>query len=117
VSRFLRARDGAFTTFDPPGSIFTIPTAINSNNGAVTGYYFDASFAIHGFLRSPYGAFVTIDDPAAINGTYLVGINPAGVSVGTYYDANYNLFSFVRTAEGASNLLFRLSDVLSGDEQ
>jgi hypothetical protein len=48
VSRFLLARDGAFTTFDPPGSIFTIPTAINSNNGAVTGYYFDASFAIHG---------------------------------------------------------------------
>ena len=27
---FLRAPDGTFTTFDPPGSTFTVPTGINA---------------------------------------------------------------------------------------
>jgi len=52
---FLRARDGTFTTFDPPGGApFTVPVSINPA-GAITGYYSDpnAAFVNHGFLRSP----------------------------------------------------------------
>jgi len=43
----------AFTTFDPPGSIETIPNSINPS-GAITGYYFDGNI-FHGFLRSRQG--------------------------------------------------------------
>jgi hypothetical protein len=35
---FLRARDGTFTTFDPPGSLSTQTTGINPA-GAITGWY------------------------------------------------------------------------------
>jgi hypothetical protein len=49
---FVRASNGTFTSFNPPGSTGTQPTAINPAE-AITGSYFDASFAGHGFLRSP----------------------------------------------------------------
>jgi hypothetical protein len=57
---FLRATTGGeertpkvtFTTFDPPASLGTSPSAINSA-GTITGSHFDASFMQHGFLRSP----------------------------------------------------------------
>jgi hypothetical protein len=54
---FLRAPNGKFTTFDPPGSqITTSPSAINPS-GAITGSYYDANYFVnflqHGFLRIP----------------------------------------------------------------
>jgi hypothetical protein len=52
---FLRAADGSFTSFDPPGSILTQPNSINQA-GAITGTYFTPGnpFAQqHGFLRTP----------------------------------------------------------------
>jgi hypothetical protein len=49
---FLRAPDGAITTFDPPGSFGTFAFEINPA-GVITGSYLDASGAIHGFLRIP----------------------------------------------------------------
>ena len=49
---FLRARDGTFTTFDPPGATSTLALSINAA-GAITGWYIDASGLSHGFLRSP----------------------------------------------------------------
>jgi hypothetical protein len=49
---FVRDRDGKITTFDPPGSTYTMPTSIN-DAGAITGWYVDASSVTHGFLRSP----------------------------------------------------------------
>jgi hypothetical protein len=45
------AQKSAFTKFDPPGSISTIPNSMN-RSGAITGYYFDGNI-FHGFLRSP----------------------------------------------------------------
>ena len=45
---FLRSRDGTLTTFDPPGSAYTVPTSINSE-GAITGNY----------ANSPVGRRVT----------------------------------------------------------
>jgi hypothetical protein len=50
---FARAVDGSITTFDPAGSIFTIPYSIN-DAGAITGYYSYAptnhELEFHGFL-------------------------------------------------------------------
>jgi hypothetical protein len=53
---FVRAPDGAITTFDAPGAGTgvnqgTSPLGINSK-GAITGYYIDANNVGHGFLRT-----------------------------------------------------------------
>jgi hypothetical protein len=48
---FTRTCKGTFATFDPPGSLGTQPSAINQD-GAITGYYFDASFVAGGFLKN-----------------------------------------------------------------
>src|SRR5262249_3253852 len=65
---FLRAKDGTFTTFDPPGASFprngtdyaafggegfSGGAPINAG-GAVTGFYIDGTGATHGFLLSPH---------------------------------------------------------------
>jgi hypothetical protein len=69
---FVRAPDGAITTFDAPGAgteIYqgTITEGINPG-GETAGYYLDASYVVHGFLRSPDGAFATFDAPGAGTG-------------------------------------------------
>lgn len=46
---FLQTSSGTKITYDPPGSTFTSPTAINSGE-EITGNYVDANFAAHGFL-------------------------------------------------------------------
>ena len=48
------------TTFDPIGSRYTVPSSINTA-GAVTGYYQDAIYSMHGFVRDPGGALTTFD--------------------------------------------------------
>src|SRR5207249_12043628 len=55
---FLRAPDGAFTTFDAPGAGTglgqgTVALSIN-RNGAITGSYLDAT-GNHGFVRTLRG--------------------------------------------------------------
>ena len=55
---FLRARDGIFTTIDPPGSFVTSPTSTNTA-GAITGYYFDA-IGIHGFVFKKEWELMTV---------------------------------------------------------
>jgi hypothetical protein len=72
---FLRTPDGTFTTFDPPGSVFTQVLAINPA-GAITGDYCDA-VACHGFVRAPNESIATFDNPAGG-----IAINPAGAVVG-----------------------------------
>src|SRR5438067_1730513 len=66
---FLRVSDGAFTTFDAPGSGTaygqgTVAQSINRSR-AITGYYADASGVLHGFLRAADGAFTTFEAPGA----------------------------------------------------
>src|SRR6202047_1584800 len=75
LSRSASAQKSAFTTFDPPGSIETIPNSMN-RSGAITGYYFDGNI-FHGFLRSPDGTFTTVDFPGA-TGTAGASINLSG---------------------------------------
>ena len=102
---FLRARDGTFTTFDPPNSIFTQAAAINPE-GAITGTYCDANFC-YGFLRDRNGTFNTFNVPDAVFGFYPEGINPEGAIAGTYYDANFVGHGFFR----ASNRTLTTFDV------
>ena len=69
-----------FTTFDLPGSPYTLPSSINPA-GAITGVYYDASLVQHGFLRVPDGTFTSFDPPGSIFIT-TSGINPAGAITG-----------------------------------
>ena len=82
---FVRAPNGAMTIFNPPGSEYTSPFAINPA-GAVTGYFCDGS-GCHGFLRDPRGAITAFDPPSSFF-TFATDINSAGAIIGSYYDAN-----------------------------
>jgi hypothetical protein len=100
---FLRASDGAITTFDVPGSAFTNGNSIN-RAGAITGNDGDASGVFHGYLRSPDGSFTIFDAPGAgtgaNQGTGGFGINAAGTITGFCIDANNAMHGFVRTKHG-----------------
>ena len=91
------AQKSAFTKFDPPGSIETIPTSMNPS-GAITGWYFDGN-TYHGFLRSRRGAFTILDFPGAAS-TSGASINPAGTITGYYFEANFVENGFVRSPDG-----------------
>jgi hypothetical protein len=84
----------SFTTFDPPGSISTTATSINSG-GVITGFSIDASRIIHGFVRDATGAITTFDVPNS-NGTDPFSINLSGAITGYYVDAS-GQHGFVRT--------------------
>src|SRR2546426_1503507 len=55
------AQEPTITTFDPPGSVFTIALGINPA-GEVTGTYSDANGG-HGFMRGRDGTFTKFDAP------------------------------------------------------
>ncbi len=64
--------NGVFKTFDPPGSVFTIPAFINYQ-GVIVGEYLDSNFVSHGFILGE-GKYTVIDAPSAA-GTTLSGIS------------------------------------------
>src|SRR5579859_5135105 len=82
LSLTAHAQEAICRTFDPPGSVSTIPMSINPA-GEITGYYFDSNNNYHGFLRSRDGRFTTFDFPGASD-TAAASINPAGDITGTY---------------------------------
>jgi hypothetical protein len=103
---FLRAPNGAFTTFDCPSSQSpnfpnASPSAINPA-GAITGTYFDETFGVNrGFLRTPGGTFTPFDPPTGA--IYTVGpyaINPASTITGIYESADFLFHGFLRTPGG-----------------
>jgi hypothetical protein len=112
---FVRAADGAITSFDVPGIyiVATEPEAINAG-GTITGYYryklpqnggnpYDLAY---GFVRAANGIFTTFAAPGAGNGdfpwqgTFPMGINAAGTIAGYYTDANGVSHGFTGTAGG-----------------
>ena len=111
---FLRAPDGAFTTFDAPGAgtgdgqgTFAPIFGFNINpQGTITGNYIDASNVSHGFVRAPDGTLTTFDAPGAgsttdsFQGTYPSSINQAGAICGAYIDDSNVFHSFVRAPDG-----------------
>jgi uncharacterized membrane protein len=90
-----------FAIFDPPGSIITHPTSMNSD-GAITGIYQDSSFKAHAFVRDPHGKIVSFD-PVGSTWTEPWAINDSGAIVGYYCDSN-GCHSFVRDPGGAITL-------------
>ena len=90
---FLRSRGGAFTTFDVPGAIATVPTGLNSK-GVITGYDL-ANNRNHGFLRYRDGTFITFDPPGAVD-TDPTSINSAGAITGYYQEPAGVYHGFLR---------------------
>ncbi|MEO8661470.1 MAG: hypothetical protein ABI693_23575 [Bryobacteraceae bacterium] len=98
VRGFLRDATGAIFHFDPPGSVFTQPTGINSS-GTVVGFYYDVDYN-RGFSRSADGTFTVIDVPGAVK-TYVMGLNDIGAMTGYYLDAANGSHGFLRSPTGA----------------
>jgi hypothetical protein len=113
---YVRAPDGAFTTFDIPGAGIgsgqgTFAGCI-SLAGAITGTSIDARGVWHGFLRTTDGVIVEFDAPHAGTdagqgtfGGWAQCINPSGTIVGYYLDANNVSHGFVRTRHGTITAL------------
>jgi hypothetical protein len=106
---FLRTPEGAFTTFDAPGSVgYTNPVAINVESGIV-GYYGDQNGQARAFLRHPDGTFETWSGPDACTsappgefcgGTAAFNINVFGTVAGGYGDTNIVHHLLIRTPAG-----------------
>jgi YVTN family beta-propeller protein len=89
----------SFQAFDPPGSVDTVPHAIN-NRGQSVGRFQDAGGVIHGYLRQSDGSFVTINPPSsALSDAF--GINDLGVIVGLWQDPNGIYHGFTRSPSGS----------------
>jgi probable HAF family extracellular repeat protein len=77
-----------FTSFDPPGSIFTGGPHIDAE-GDIIGYYESHDGKWHAYFLSG-GTFTTIDPPGPPNfaaAGAIPGINPQGQIVGCYFDS------------------------------
>ena len=108
---FLRAEGGTFTSFDAPGAgtgsgqgTFTANVSGLNQEGAIAGYYLDASNVYHGFVRTPDGTFMTFDAPdagtASGQGTIFGSLNSAGATTGCYIDASNVSHGLLRTPHG-----------------
>src|SRR5260221_6154981 len=60
------AHAATFTTFDVPGIRGILVQSINTA-GAITGFYADANYVVHGFLRARDGTLTTFDVPGAVH--------------------------------------------------
>ena len=122
---FLRAADGAITTFDAPGAgtgFFQGTRAFGINpQGTVAGCYADANSVGHGFVRATDGTLTEWDLPnsavffpgcagysfAFLGFMPLIGISPPGTITGAYfqpisgnpYGGNYR--GFLRATDGS----------------
>ncbi len=98
IHGFVRDPLGVITKFDPPGATGGSYPAGISDQGAVTGYYYDA-VGTHGFVRDAAGKFTVFDAPAG-SSTLPAGINASGAVTGVYYDS-LGVHGFVRDSQGA----------------
>ena len=98
---FLRAANGAFTTFDVPGALNTYAENINAA-GTISGYYEDAEINHeHGFVRAANGAITTFDAPGALNTIVIfTGMTANGAITGNCDDQDGNLHGFLRSPNG-----------------
>lgn len=98
-------RGGVFTSFDPPGSIFTNGGRINSD-GEIAGYYQSADGQTHVFLRTRENTFRTFDPPGPCPffKTSTPGINAQGHIVGMYMGTDGRLHGFLLGAGGFSTI-------------
>src|SRR5437660_562845 len=77
----------------------TYPFGINTN-GAITGWYVDATNVNHDFVRDKHGAIVEFDSPGAGTGPGQVwSIAPNGAVTGFFFDPN-NVVHGLRARSG-----------------
>jgi hypothetical protein len=125
---FLRATDGTFSTFDPPGFMDVVrfpfffsgqflTTAADlyiNPGGVITGTYFQSisgnpfggDFRV--FMREPDGTFTTFDGatyPPCCIFSFPLGINPAGVITGGFNDGFNINRGFVRATDGTVTII------------
>jgi hypothetical protein len=83
----LYAATGTISSFNPQGSTWADPTAINLG-GVIAGNWIDSTGLRHGYLRSLSGTVATVDEPDAgslpNDGTWIFGINDLGQTTGSY---------------------------------
>jgi hypothetical protein len=116
---YLRAAEGSFTTFDPPGNIMAsnfsggIALAMNPA-GVIAGTYFQiisgnpfgGNFRV--FIRATDGTFTTFDAatyPPCCIWSFASGINPAGAIIGFFNDGFNKNHGFLRASNGTVTLL------------
>jgi len=100
---FLRAADGALTTFSaadyPPCCIWSFPSGI-SPAGTLAGVFNDGNSINHGFVRDVDGTLTTFDVPGAgtglLQGTVPLGIAASDETMGFYTDTNNVNHGFLR---------------------
>lgn len=95
---FVFSPNGAYTPFQPPGTLqtsprpgfpidggsLTVPHWISIDQaGDITGSYIDAAGGQHGFVRNPYGTISTFDPPEGKQ-TTATSINDGGAIAGFY---------------------------------
>jgi hypothetical protein len=102
---FVRAPDGAITSFDPSGSVFTNGNTLGINPaGAISGAYIDSNGVSHGFVRAPDGTITSFDAPGAGTspgqGTSAQMITPLGATPVIAIDANNVNHGFLRSSNG-----------------
>src|SRR3981081_1547817 len=112
---FVRASDGTFTTFDPPGKIaafapFALAQTLYINpDGVITGAYFESisgnpfggNFRV--FVRTPDGAFTTFDAatyPPCCVWSFPSGITPEDAITGSFNDGFTINHGFLRARDG-----------------
>ena len=98
---YLRAPDGAITTFDVTfegQALSTQPENINPS-GVIVGNFWDSHGVAHGFVRYPHGWIATFGAPGAGHsknqGTYPYVNNPEGAITGQFEDAHNVWHGFV----------------------
>lgn len=89
-------------TFDPPGSIDTLPTAVNRHGETAGWYEYRLGDAIPnaGFIRGPDGTITTVNIHASVGHTTLSGINDKGWTIGYYGTNNGHEAPFLRKPNG-----------------
>jgi hypothetical protein len=111
---FVRYPNGKIKTFSvsvastltnsaPQGTVVALESGLNAE-GAITGWYFDSSNAVHGYVRRPGGTITLFDNTnggtSFFQGTYGGSINNEGTITGGVLDSNYVYHGYVRSADG-----------------
>jgi hypothetical protein len=92
VSHGYQYTGGKASLFDPPGSTYTLPTAINAG-GEIAGSFQDARGDTHGFTYTA-GVFATFKVPGAVT-LSVNAIDDRGRLAGAYTDATKNTHGFL----------------------
>jgi hypothetical protein len=88
-----------FTTFDPAGSVETLPYSINAS-GAITGFYITRDDKGHGFVRAADGTITTFDlDGSVVTMPFAIDDNGRITGEFTPHNRSHS-HGFIRDTDG-----------------